>query len=76
MGAAAGWGTLQLLQMVLGPMVIEAAGGLVAAPILKTVAYIAVAGLVAMAVTFIPGVVLKLPEAGMFTSILRRFSRR
>lgn len=76
LGAAAGWGTLQLLQMVLGPMVIETAGGLVAAPILKTVAYIAVAGLVAMAVTFIPGVVLKLPEAGMFTSILRRFSRR
>lgn len=76
LGAAAGWGTLQLLQMVLGPMVIETAGGLVAAPIPKTVAYIAVAGLVAMAVTFIPGVVLKLPEAGMFTSILRRFSRR
>lgn len=76
LGAAAGWGTLQLLQMVLGPMVIETAGGLVAAPILKTVAYIAVAGLVAMAVTFIPGVVLKLPEAGMFTSILRRLSRR
>lgn len=76
LGAAAGWGTLQLLQMVLGPMVVETAQGLVAAPILKTIAYIAVAGIVAMAVTFVPGVVLKLPEASMFTSILRRFSRR
>lgn len=76
LGAAAGWGTLQLLQMVMGPMVVETAQGLVAAPILKTVAYIAVAGIVAMAVTFAPGVVLNLPEASMFTSILRRFSHR
>ena len=76
LGAAAGVGMMQLLQMLLGPIVIQTADGAVAAPILKTVTYIAVSGIVAMAVTFVPGIALKLPEAGMFTSILGRFTGR
>lgn len=76
LGAAAGWGAMQALQSIFGPIIIETASGPVAAPILKTVAYIAAAGIVSLIVTFVPAVVMKLPEASMFTSILRRFARR
>lgn len=76
LGAAAGWGAMQALQSIFGPIIIETVSGPVAAPILKTVAYIAAAGIVSLIVTFVPAVVMKLPEASMFTSILRRFARR
>ena len=75
-GAVAGWGAMQALQSIFGPIIIQSATGPVAAPILKTVGYIAVAGIVSLIVTFVPAVVMKLPEASMFTSILRRFARR
>ena len=67
---------MQALQLIFGPIIIQAATGPVAAPILKTVAYIAVAGIVSLIVTFAPAVVMKLPEASMFNSILSRFTRR
>lgn len=75
-GSAAGMGVLYALEHVFGPIIVETATGLAAAPILKTVGYIAVAGLVSLIVTFVPAVAMKLPEAGMFTSILSRFTRR
>ena len=76
LGAAAGAGVMQLLQMGLGPIVIQTAEGAVAAPILKTVGYIAVSGIVSLVVTFGLGAAFKLPEAAMATSILRRLVRR
>lgn len=75
-GAAAGSGALQALQALFGPMVIETASGLAAAPIFKTLAYIAGAGIVSMLVTFAPAVALRLPEAGILTSVLGRFAGR
>lgn len=75
LGAAAGSLAMNVLQSAFGPIIIETVEGPVAAPIIKTVAYIAVAGIVSLIVTFVPAVVAKLPEASMFSSILRRFSR-
>lgn len=75
-GAAAGAGALQALQAFFGPMVVETASGLAAAPIFKTLAYIAAAGIVSMLVTFAPAVALRLPEAGILTSIIGRFTGR
>ena len=42
---------------------------------LQTVAYLAVAGIVSLVVTFGPAIALKFPEADMFRSILRRVRR-
>ena len=72
LGAAAGAGALQLLQVAFGPLV---SGG-APASLLKVVAYVAVAGIVSLVVTFGPAVALKLPEAGMVRSIAGRFTGR
>ena len=76
LGAAAGALTLQVLQMLVAPLVsFTADGTAVTAPLLQTAAYVAVAGTVSLIVTFVPAVVLKLPEAGMLAGLARRFKR-
>ena len=72
LGAAAGAGVLQLLQAALGPLVSNGAS----APMLKVLAYVVVAGLVSLVVTFGPAVALKLPEASMVSSIVGRLTGR
>ena len=75
-GAAAGGLVLWLLQALVRPLVTVAADGAVAtAGTLTTFLYVAVAGIVSLAVTFVPAVALKLPEASMVSSIVRRFKR-
>ena len=65
LGALAGGGVYALLETVLGP----ATGSLA-----QSLAYVVVAGVVALVVTFVPAVVMRLPEASMISSITRRFS--
>ena len=75
-GAAAGGGVLYLLEQVVAPLTTVALDGTVqTAPVLRVFVYVAVAGLVSLAVTFVPAVVLKLSEADMLTSLVRRFKR-
>ena len=65
LGAAAGGGVYAALEAVAGP----ASGSLA-----QSLAYVVVAGLVALVVTFAPAVALRLPEASMISSITRRFT--
>ena len=75
-GAAAGGGVLYLLEQVVAPLTTVALDGTVqTAPVLRVFVYVAVAGLVSLAVTFVPAVVLKLSEADMLTSLVRRLKR-
>lgn len=75
-GAAAGGGVLYLLEQVVAPLTTVALDGTVqTAPVLRVFVYVAVAGLVSLAVTFVPAVVLKFSEADMLTSLVRRFKR-
>ena len=76
LGAAAGAGVLWALESFAGPLVSYVDGVAVTAPIAKTLVYVVVAGLVSLAVTFVPAVALKVPEAGMIRSIVGRFTRR
>lgn len=76
LGAAAGAGVLYLLETFVSPLVSVAVDGTVTtAGMLQTLVYVIVAGLVSLVVTFGPAVALRLPEASMITSLLRRFSR-
>ena len=75
-GAAAGAGVLRLLQSFVAPLATAAADGSVAvAPLARTVAYVAAGGIVSLVVTFAPAIALKLPEASMLTSLVRRVRR-
>ncbi|OUO64884.1 murein biosynthesis integral membrane protein MurJ [Collinsella sp. An268] len=77
LGAAAGAGVLELLQTFVAPLVSFAADGTVTtAPIIQTVAYVALAGIVSLIVTFAPAVIAKLPEAAVLTSLVSRFAGR
>ena len=76
LGAAAGAGVLWLLQAFVSPLVTYAADGTVlTAGIVQVFAYVAVAGLVSLVVTFGPALALRLPEASMVSAIFRRFKR-
>ncbi|OUP08068.1 lipid II flippase MurJ [Collinsella sp. An2] len=76
LGAAAGAGMLWVLETFVGPLVTYLADGTAqTAGMLQTIAYIAVAGVTSLLVTFIPAIVLKFPEADMFRSILSRVKR-
>lgn len=76
LGAAAGAGVLALLDTAVAPLVTYLPDGAVqTASMLQTFAYIVVAGLVSLAVTFVPAVLLKLPEAEMLRSLVRRAGR-
>lgn len=66
LGAAAGGGVYALLEAVIGP---------VTGSLAQSFAYVAVAGTVSLLVTFVPAVVLRLPEAAMISSVTRRFSK-
>ena len=66
LGAAAGGGVYALLEVVIGP---------VTGSLAQSFAYVAVAGTVSLLVTFVPAVVLRLPEAAMISSVTRRFSK-
>ena len=66
LGAAAGGGVYALLEAVVGP---------VTGSLAQSFAYVAVAGTVSLLVTFVPAVVLRLPEAAMISSVTRRFSK-
>lgn len=72
LGAAAGAGVLAALETFAGPLVVNG----VSVSMLKVLLYVVVAGLVSLVVTFGPAVALKLPEAGMISSIVGRFSGR
>ncbi len=72
LGAAAGAGVLAALEAFAGPLVVNGAS----VSMLKVLLYVVVAGLVSLVVTFGPAVALKLPEAGMISSIVGRFSGR
>ena len=75
-GAAAGGAVLWLLETFVRPLVSYGEGGVIAtAGTLVTFLYVVVAGLVSLVVTFVPAVALKLPEASMISSIVRRFKR-
>ena len=75
-GAAAGGGMLWLLETFIAPLATVAANGTAqTAPMIQTFAYVAVSGIVSLIVTFAPAVVLKLPEAGMLTSLARKVKR-
>ena len=75
-GAAAGGGMLWLLETFIAPLATVAADGTAqTAPMIQTFAYVAVSGIVSLIVTFAPAVVLKLPEAGMLTSLARKVKR-
>ena len=77
LGAAAGAGVLQFLQTFVAPLVSYGADGAAqVAPIIQTVAYVAVSGTVSLLVTFVPAVVAKLPEAAVLTSLVGRFAGR
>lgn len=76
LGAAAGAGVLALLETFVAPLVTYLPDGTAqTAGMLQTVAYLAVAGIVSLVVTFGPAIALKFPEADMFRSILRRVRR-
>ena len=66
LGAAAGGGVYALLEAVVGA---------VTGSLAQSFAYVAVAGTVSLLVTFVPAVVLRLPEAAMISSVTRRFSK-
>lgn len=72
LGAAAGAGVLTALETFAGPLVVNGAS----VSMLKVLLYVVVAGLVSLVVTFGPAVALKLPEAGMISSIVGRFTGR
>ncbi len=75
-GAAAGGAVLWLLETFIAPLATVAADGTVqTAPMIQTFAYVAVSGIISLIVTFAPAVALKLPEAGMLTSLARRVKR-
>lgn len=76
LGAAAGAGVLFGLEHLMGPIVSYGASGAVSAPVIKTVAYVAVSGMASLLVTFGLGAAFRLPEASMISSILRRFTGR
>ena len=76
LGAAAGGGVLHVLEMAFGPIVTTVGGELVGAPVVQTVAYVAISGIVSLLVTFGGGALLRLPEAAMISSIAGRFTRR
>ena len=76
LGALAGAVVLQALQAFVAPLVVAGAdGALVVSSLGRAFAYVVVAGLVSLAVTFVPALMLRLPEAGMLASIARRLRR-
>ncbi len=72
LGAAAGYGVLELLQSTVGPLVVEVAGELTAASTVLTFAYIAVAGIVSLIVTFGLAALFRVPEARAIRAIVGR----
>lgn len=66
LGAAAGGGVYALL---------ESAFGSAAGSVPLSFVYVVVAGVVSLLVTFVPAVVMRLPEASMISSFTRRFSK-
>lgn len=77
LGAFGGWGVLTALETFVGPLVTSLPSGATAtAPLWQTVAYIAVAGIASLIITFVPAMLLDVPEARMFKKLLGRFIRK
>ena len=75
-GAVAGALVLNLLQALVAPLAEPGADGVMAVVSLgRAFVYVVVAGIVSLVATFVPALVLRLPEAGMLTSIARRVRR-
>lgn len=75
-GAAVGRGILHFLECFVGPLSITAADGTMqAAPMVQVFIYIVISGVASLVVTFVPAIALKLPEASMLTSLMRRNKR-
>lgn len=76
LGALAGGAVLRALETLVAPLTAVGAGGATeVASLARALAYVVVAGIVSLVVTFVPAVALRIPEVGMLSSVARRLKR-